>query len=228
MAKVASGFLIVKTFDRYYREYIEQRESIKGALPKGQIYSVPRSGVGPEAVSKKYRGIDRDPLFAWNSKDEEYFRGTGLVVEPIPRELTAHLAIGELEKEQKADYDFIFDREEVRRILGLIEAPRERELIWVGEIDSNPVRPSDCVLLGYEPTMFWGHHFSAISDCMCFPCWHGHDDEGTLFLPYHERLNEHALFNTPQDAREYIDFYLSHDWTETGDYVIAEIRLVEV
>ena len=62
---------------------------------------------------------------------------------------------------------------------------------------------------------------------MCFPRWHGTDTEGTLFAEYHERLNESALFRTAEEAAKFISFYRSHDWTETGDYVIAEVCLPE-
>ena len=62
---------------------------------------------------------------------------------------------------------------------------------------------------------------------MCFPKWHGTDNEGTLFAVYYEHLNEHALFNSREEAQEFLDFYRSFDWTETGDYVIAEICLPE-
>ena len=58
---------------------------------------------------------------------------------------------------------------------------------------------------------------------MCFPRWHGCDPEGTLFLPFFERLNENALFDTADDATEFLDFYRSHDWTESGDYFIADV-----
>ena len=80
--------------------------------------------------------------------------------------------------------------------------------------------------MGYEPAMFGGDWFSALSDCMCFPIWHGTDKEGELFMKYHDNLNQYALFDTPEMAGEFLDYYLSFDWTERGSYVIFEVRLV--
>ena len=58
---------------------------------------------------------------------------------------------------------------------------------------------------------------------MCFPTWHGPDQDGTLFLEYFSRLNEYGLFPSADLAKEFLEFYLSFDWTETGDYLIAKI-----
>ena len=81
-------------------------------------------------------------------------------------------------------------------------------------------------MLGYDPTWFIGDHFSAIADCMCFPLWHGTDEAGTLFKTYHDRLNGNALYDNAEDALEFLNYYRSFDWTETGEYVIAEVRTV--
>ena len=83
------------------------------------------------------------------------------------------------------------------------------------------------VSLGFEPTWFVGDCFSAVCDCMCFPKWHGTDKEGVLFVEHYERLNQHALFNSRNEAQAFLDFYRSFDWKETGNYVIAEICLPE-
>ncbi len=46
-----------------------------------------------------------------------------------------------------------------------------------------------------------------------------------LFLEHFRRLNRHGLFDTPEAAQAFLDYYRSFDWTETGDYVIAEVFL---
>ena len=61
---------------------------------------------------------------------------------------------------------------------------------------------------------------------MCFPLWHGTDTEGVLFKKYHNKLNQNALFDAPEIAKEFLKYYLSFDWTETGEYTITEVRLV--
>ncbi len=60
---------------------------------------------------------------------------------------------------------------------------------------------------------------------MLIPRWHGTDEEGTLFLDHFSKLNRHGLFPTAQEAETFLKYYLSFDWTETGDYEIAEVFL---
>jgi len=68
-----------------------------------------------------------------------------------------------------------------------------------------------------------GDHFSASCDCLCFPRWHGTDPEGLLFREHFSRLNRDGLFRSAQEARAFLRYYLSFDWTETGEYEIAEV-----
>jgi hypothetical protein len=70
---------------------------------------------------------------------------------------------------------------------------------------------------GYDATYFIGDHFSAIADSMFFPRYHGTDNEGTLFQDYHESLNNNGLFKSANEAHEFLNFYLSQDWTEHGE-----------
>lgn len=226
-----SGYLIVKTFERMYREYLQLRDIRNYPLPNDHvIYSIPLKGVSAGTYAKRYRGVCREPLFPWNETDEKFFRGSDMVIQPLDAELKAHLAIGQLDDENdpedEEDEIVIRSHEDAIRIFGLLEAPVEREVIWVRKTESVLTNQPDYPLLGYDPAWFGGNWFSAISDCLCFPRWHGTDSEGQLFKKYHEKLNKHALFDNPQIARDYLEYYRSFDWTETGDYNIIEVRLV--
>jgi len=223
-----SGYLILKTFERMYRWYLDLRDSRDYPLPDDRvIYSIPWKQKSPNAYAKQYRGVCREPLFPWNERDEEVFRGSGMVVEPLDSELKAHQAVGQLDKDRDPDDEIIIKSHgDAMRVFSLLEAPVEREVIWVRKAESDVVSQPDCPLLGYDPAWFGGNWFSAISDCLCFPIWHGTDPEGELFKEYHEKLNNHALFDTPEGAREFLAYYRSFDWTETGDYAIIEVRLV--
>ena len=55
------------------------------------------------------------------------------------------------------------------------------------------------------------------------PRWHGTDESGQLFLSYFRQLNRHGLFQAKSDAEEFLRYYLSFDWTERGDFEIAEV-----
>lgn len=218
MCDVYSGYLIVKTFERMYREFWKPFEANE------VIYSIPRKGVPPESYEKKYRGSGRDPLQPWI----EQLRDTG-VVEPTDNELEASLFLNDLDEIGKSKDDFVFSLDDVRELLSKIHPPIERDIIWAARCDKQTKKPENSFLLGYEPTWFYpSDHFSAIADCMCFPRWHGCDLEGTLFKSYHEGLNEYGLYPTQDEAKSYLDFYLSHDWTEHGEYYFAEIRSVKM
>ncbi len=223
---VTSGYLIVKTFERMYREYLKVREISSFPLADNKvIYSIPWRGCPAQSQTKQYQGVSRDPLFRWDDRDEKLFRGTNLVVEPEDHELEAHFALGRLPEIGEDEMTIIGSLEDARHVFGLLGTSAERETIWVRDIDSDSSEVPDYPLLGYEPTLgFGGQWFSAISDCLCFPLWHGTDSEGVLFREYHDRLNKHALFETSEAARDFICFYLSFDWTEQGDPVITEVR----
>lgn len=222
-----SGYLIVKTFERMYREYLELRDAMKYPLPNDKsIYSIPWKEMSPDTYNKQYSGVSREPIFSWNDKDEQYFRGKGMVVEPKDAELNAHRALGQLEMSQKADYDFIKSYDDALNVFELPGIQTEREIIWIRDMESYSLEPPDYPLLGYEPATFGGW-FSAISDCMCFPVWHGTDTDGELFKMHHDNLNRYALFNTPEAAREFLDYYSSFEWTEKAHYVITEVRLAK-
>jgi hypothetical protein len=213
MAAYKPGFLIVRSFASLYTRFLGPADA--------PIYSIPVAGADAEAVAKKYRGIDREPLEAWSAKDLEL----GFPNKPFPKqaEQAACLALFELQERGVADNDFIAGVEDARSVYSLLENREEWELVWAAPSGSDAPRPHQSKLFGFEPTWFSGDHFSALCDCMCFPRCHGTDAEGTLFQTHFQRLNEHALFDSAAEA-EFLAFYRSHDWTETGEYVIAEIH----
>jgi hypothetical protein len=214
MSGFQSTFLIVKRFETLYRSW-EHR------CPRGEgIYSLPEEGIEPEAVARKYRGTDREPL-------------EGLSLEVMARiirnnpssidinERAAMLAIHYLTQGEHGLPFFTLDQ--VRDVYLTLGNPTKWEIIWVSIYQADIEPPPQTSLLGYEPCWFPDDGFSAICDCMCFPRWHGTDEEGTLFAGFHARLNENGLFNSPYDAKEFLDFYQSQDWTETGEYTIVAV-----
>jgi hypothetical protein len=85
----------------------------------------------------------------------------------------------ELMKSQKADEDFIFALNDARKLLEMISPPVEREIIWARRLDRGDLPPPETVVLGYEPTEFFGSdHSSLIADIAFFRYWRGtHPDD---------------------------------------------------
>ena len=215
LAEIGSGYLIVKTFERMYREFAHPAESGESIS-----YSIPRVGVEPSAVPKRYHGMSRDPLEAWTSDELE--RGYPNI--PTPIEDAACLAMAELESVGKGAEDFIFSPADAAQVFGLLRQPGEWELIWCSQSALKLQAPVGTAILGYEPTWWTGDHFSAVMDSMCFPRWHGPGPDLMLLVPFYDRLNSNALFQSTSEADEFLTFYRAQPWAESGTYVIAEIR----
>lgn len=223
---ITSGFLIEKTFARMCREYLDARKRFQPHLLNKGGYSTPRTDIPPERMPKQYRGLYREPIEAW----VEALRGSG-VIEPTDQELEASLFLEELTKLGKAGDTIIFAMDDTREMLGKIEPPVEREIVWTRQIDATDDPPRGTILLGYEPSTF--HPFdsdSPIADGMFFTYPMPNDKEGLRLREYHDKLNHWGLFDTPSDATEYLRAYLSllpADWDEHRyRYHTTEVRAV--
>jgi hypothetical protein len=199
-AAIDSGFLIVKTFHRLFRDY-----SARYSLSR-DLYAMPRIDRKPEDYWIQYRGLDRDALDPYTDS-----------------EVLAEIRMAELEKEGKCRDGFLFNLDDIRSVLDFLEDKKDYEIIWTKTIQSRSIPPEGYSTVGFEPTYFTGDHFSAACDCMLFPRWHGTDKEGTLFIDHFRKLNQDGLFNTEEEASEFLKYYLSYEWTETGEYEIAEV-----
>jgi hypothetical protein len=209
---VKCGYLIVKTWERLYEEAPDP-------LP-GEIYGIPSKVVDARTRQKPYRGIDREPL---EPRSEEEERLWGDTVTPVI-ERPAQRRLSELERQGLVEDRFIGRIDDVLSVWTLLDRPQDFEVIWAKDHLSDCAAAESSIRLGYEPTWFTGDGFSALADCMFLPRWHGTDAEGIVFKGYFQRLNENGLFDSAHDALDFLDYYRSFDWTESGDYVIAEIR----
>ena len=215
--EVSSGFLVVKTFARMYREYLD---IFKRWWQKEHPNDEP---VLVEQMTGKYRGICRDPMQPWTEK----FRDTG-VVEPTEQELKASIFMWELADLKKEEDDFIFDLEDAKKMIAKIPPPIEREIIWARRIDKNEKPPSQTDLLGYEPTAFYpDDHGSILANYAFFAfCRTEKEKHLTKQLDkFHSKLNKWGLFDSAIEAQKYKDFILEIAPEEhEGINYIAEIR----
>lgn len=200
-----SSFFVVKRFDVLYREFAANPAFTSA------IYALPVAGRDPSSSRVRYAGIDRDPI-------RPYLKGS-----------LAQIRMAEIAKQQGRD---VFDEEllaslpEAEDVLAWTqdEAPGVYEIVWARVAATTEAAPTDFVRQGFEPTYFnYGGHFSALCDALAFPRWHGTDREGTAFREHYERLNVHGLFDDANSATDYLEHYLSFDWTERGDFEIIEV-----
>ena len=197
------GYLIVKTFDCLYNEYKNKY------MLKSNVYGIPRIDIDASNYNIKYRGIDRDCL---GPND----------INPLN---LAEVRIKEL-KNSEYDYenmDFIEEKYLADVFSWLEKDIAKYEVIFVRKNKCKCPIPENYKSIGFEPSYFVSDHFSASCDCMLFPRWHGTDKEGVLFIPYFKKLNKYGLFNTSEEADNFLEYYLSLDWTETGDYFNTEV-----
>jgi len=200
---VSAGFLVVKTYPVLYRQHCQEYGLTR------DLYAVPRTDREPDESAIKYRGLDREALQSWKEG-----------------ELEAESFLTQLEsgKELRSADGFIFLLRDARETYSLLgDRQGEYEIIWSRVAGSEEAPPEGFQSLGFEATYFTGDHFSPSCDCMMFPRWHGTDDEGTLFLQYFRQLNSFGMFNTIEQARAFVECYLSLDWTEHDEYEFAEV-----
>ncbi len=217
--EVTSGFLIVKTFERMYRDYLIKFERYKKVSP-----AVTYGPILLEQMPGKYRGVARDPIEPWI----EDFRGSGMIEEPIEQELDASLFIKELADAGKAKFWYIYKLDDARKLLLMIRPPVEREIIWVRRMDKNDTPPSGTEILGYEPIQFNGDFSSLIAHVLFFRyAWTADcdDPDGARAKNYYSRLNNWGLFDIPELARRYVDSFPLVPDHELPDH-IAEVRIV--
>ncbi len=208
------GYLIVEKYASLYDKY-------KGRYNlTTDRYAIPRIDRAPADYRIRYQGIDRDCL--------------------VPNDISplnlAELRLAEIANtnislnkdrnyETALESDFI-PPELLYEMVELLEADRPKhETIFVKRAEVSCKIPDHYISIGYEPSYFYSDHFSASCDCMLIPRWHGTDEEGKLFLKYFALLNKFGLFDSAAVAQEFLDYYLSLDWTERGDFYIVEVFL---
>ena len=198
--RIEAGFLIVKTFPKLYQDYVDRYELAKS------FYALPRIDLSPSDYEIQYRGLDRDALDPYEDSEN-----------------LSEIRMFELEEEKKCEDGFLFSNNDVSDVMGYLFDFDLYETIWTRIAKSHQQPPENFISIGFEPSYFVGDHFSASCDCMMIPRWHGTDEEGTLFKDYFGSLNKYGLFGTSDLASDFLDFYLSFDWTETGEYEMAEV-----
>jgi hypothetical protein len=204
----------VKTFDRLYREHADPWDG------RGPFYGIPRIGVAPSAVERRYRGAAREPLQPCAAETEEML---GALL-PAPTERDAQRRLAELPGDGLASDEFILDFEAALAIHALLSRPEDFEVVWTGLAAS--AYPRACsVALGFEPIRLFVDRLSAVADAFFFPVTGAADGDGRRLRDHYERLNHNGLFDTVVTADEFLHAYCRCAGMDAQDFRIVEVRL---
>lgn len=190
------------------------------------IYGVPRkSRCSSGGALPRYLGIDREPLFAFSLEAARMSTEGG-----IPLEATeASDLFCEIEDATGREDGWVTDRRDILKLLhALGDARTKYEVVFAKEYEDSAQPPSDAAFLGCDAAYFITDHLSAICEALFYPRWTRTDVEGKLFRKYFDRLNGNGLFDTNEAARDYLQYYLSFDWTEPSDSSFTSIEVYSV
>jgi hypothetical protein len=201
---MASGYLIATRFNVLYAAALASGRYVTNPATSEPVYGIPhRSRPVPPQGMPQYRGIDRDP--------------------PDPDSLSAetdeaNLLLPEILSAADRTDGWVTAEKDILRVWNALGARQAKyEIIFGKEWEDAAEPPPGAQFLGCDAAYFASDHFSCICDALFIPLWHGTDPEGTLFKEYFCRLNTNGLFNSNDEALEYLRYYLGFDWTEHDD-----------
>ncbi len=234
---MASGFLIVKRFEVLYKAALEQEalyeearrrgEYDKDHLPPIPIYGIyhPDRDLN-DGSTRRYRGIDRESLYGLSFDFVEMIKRA----DPYwPGEATeATNLLDALDSSSEGSDGWVIALEDMARVWVAVGADQEKyEVIFGKEYEDRSPIPQGVEYLGTDTAYMGGDNFSCICDALFFPRWHGTDPEGALFREHFDKLNSHGLFNSNDEALDFLRYYHSFEWTEhCGTFTSIEVYAV--
>ncbi len=221
---MSSGYLIAAQFETLYEHALNNQayDDHPQLSKKRPIYGIPlKEFPEPREDTPRYRGIDREPLDAMSYEEAKILREAEVPVEA--NDATALLQ--QIQDRTGREDGWVTRIEDILAIWKLLgERQSAYELIFGRTFDDTEPVPGFCEFLGWDSAQFVDDYFSCICDALFFPRWHGTDKEGTLFKKHYDSLNKNGLFDTNEQATDYLNYYLSFDWTEHG----SDMTTVEV
>ncbi len=214
---MSAGFCIFKKFETHYREDIENgRYEVEPDCTK--FYGIPIT-TNPEIPTEapRYRGADRDPVEPISFETWQMFTECGRPV--LYNKATQFLS--ELEEYKVVNDKWITSMDDILRAWELLDNKDDYEIIFARKDNDKTPTPPYSTLLGWDAADFDGDSFSCICDALFLPKWHGSDKEGILFSKHFDSLNANGIFDSREEAYDYLKYYLSFDWTERSDTFTA-------
>jgi hypothetical protein len=212
---MASGYLIATRFELLYDAALRSGRYDNNPNTTEPIYGVPhksRAILPPNFP--RYRGINRDPLRALSYEEAKLFTEAG--TPSVASEATA--VLDKIELSTGREDGWVTSANDIECVWNALGGGRKKyEVIFGKEFGDPALPPKGALFLGCDAAYFCSDHFSCICDALFIPIWHGTDPEGMLFRDHFFKLNEHGLFDSNEQALDYLHYYLSFDWTERDD-----------
>jgi hypothetical protein len=216
-----SGYLIVMKPETL----IDRYEKMERIIKYEKYYKTFRMAFSGFNV-RNYRGVSRSVLGGYYpfAEDEKVENKAALTKRY------------ELERNEyeNADFDPYEDNdlfssfESALEVYRLLDIPEQYEIIKVKRRDFE-INPN---ALGFDIGYWGGDHFSLIADTLVTPTWHGAPEEDYQELRQRlSALNPNILFNNPEDASEFRNWYKGKDWAETegheGEFCTIQVDRTE-
>ena len=107
-----------------------------------------------------------------------------------------------------------------------LRSPSTYDIVELGRLDERLSH-----LIGFDVGYWGGGNFSLICDAMIWPTWHAPDKDAWAKLgTFVKRLNSSLLFETKNEAQDYLKWYRTQGWAETEptDFEIIGVGTVDV
>jgi hypothetical protein len=122
---------------------------------------------------------------------------------------------------------YFYSQNEINIVYDLLDDKENYEVIEF--IENDPI--TDEKTLGFDIGYF-GRDYSIIADTAIKPMWHPPDfDDMEDVVEHLKKLNEHCLFPSFEEAKDFRELYMTKDWGEKvtiGDeFTIMQIKLIK-
>jgi hypothetical protein len=232
------GYLIVERQAKIYSNYLNKILPLEGAPYLGRL-RLAFPSIDPNA----YRGIYREQLEGGTPELVDELTNPACVLPGRGWDAStrqARLKMAEIlaykfeESSKWRDYQeneaMFLKLEDALRIYRLLGNPDDHEIILARRHDFARTPNT----LGFDIGYWAGDNYSIICDTFVRPQWHSAPEEEFHSLtPFASRLNRNVLFDSSEQAQEFLTYYRTTNWGEeddsfdpklgTSDYTIIQV-----
>jgi hypothetical protein len=223
------GYLIVEKQENIYNKYINEVDLPFDRAPYLNKLRLAFPSINPNA----YRGVYREPLEGGTVEQVDLFsdparvlpgRGWDASTRQARLKMAEVLAYKFEESSKWQDYpenEKTFLRiEDALRIYNLLGNPNDFEIILVRRHDFERTPNT----FGFDIGYWGGDDYSIVCDTFVRPQWHSAPEgEFHNLTSFASRLNSNVLFDSSEQAREFLTYYRTTSWGEPDDNCFPEL-----